>query len=75
LLKKGLYKHYKGGVYEVMDEAIHSESLEPMVLYRSLNGSEKYPAGTLWVRPRKMFEEKVTVDGTEVLRFAFISTR
>ncbi len=75
MLKKGLYKHYKGGVYEVMDEAIHSESLEPMVLYRSLNGSEKYPAGTLWVRPRKMFEEKVTVDGTEVLRFAFISTR
>ncbi len=60
----GLYVHYKGGEYRVMDTAIHSETLEPMVVYRPLYGE-----GKLWVRPAHMFFETVNVDGKDVLRF------
>lgn len=60
----GLYQHYKGGQYRVIDMAIHSETLEPMVVYRPLYGDAK-----LWVRPAHMFHETVVVDGKSVLRF------
>lgn len=49
-----LYKHKKGGRYRVLDIAKHSETLEYMVVYLSLD------YGTLWVRPQKMFEEPGT---------------
>ena len=59
------YRHYKGGEYEVLGVVRHSESLEPLVLYRPL-----YNASGLWVRPYAMFLETVEVDGAQVLRFA-----
>ena len=52
----GRYRHYKGGLYEVIGTARHSETLEPMTLYRALYGDHG-----LWVRPAKMFEELVEV--------------
>jgi hypothetical protein len=52
----GRYRHYKGGVYEVIGTARHSETLEPLTLYRSLYGEHG-----LWVRPAAMFEEIVDV--------------
>jgi hypothetical protein len=52
---KGLYCHYKGNTYEVIGTARHSETLEPMVVYRAL-----YGAHGLWVRPAAMFFETVT---------------
>jgi hypothetical protein len=52
----GLYRHYKGGLYEVVGTARHSETLEPMTVYRAL-----YGAHGLWVRPAAMFQEVVTV--------------
>jgi len=61
----GRYRHYKGGEYEVLGVVRHSESLEPLVLYRPL-----YNASGLWVRPYAMFLETVEVDGAQVLRFA-----
>ncbi len=61
----GLYRHYKGGRYEVLGLVRHSETLEVMVLYRALYGEHG-----LWVRPRAMFEEQVQVDGAMVARFA-----
>ena len=61
----GLYRHYKGQRYEVIDTVRHSETLEPMTLYRALYGERG-----LWVRPAAMFQETVTVDGVEQLRFA-----
>ncbi len=61
----GLYRHYKGGRYEVLGLVRHSETLEVMVLYRALYGEHG-----LWVRPRAMFEEQVRVDGAMVARFA-----
>ncbi len=60
----GLYRHYKGGQYEVMGTARHSETLEPMTVYRALYGQHG-----LWVRPAAMFTETVTVDGVVQPRF------
>ncbi len=53
----GRYRHYKGGLYDVVGTARHSETLEPMTLYRAL-----YGAKGLWVRPAAMFEEVVEVE-------------
>jgi len=70
-LQKGIYEHYKGMRYEVTGTAVHSETEEPMVIYKALYKCE-YPEGTLWVRPLAMFTENVTVDGETVPRFKFI---
>ena len=60
----GLYRHYKGGQYEVIGTARHSETLEPMTVYRAL-----YGARGLWVRPAAMFAETVEIDGVVRQRF------
>ncbi len=67
MLKKGIYRHYKGNLYELVDIVNHSETLEKMVLYRALYGEKE-----LWVRPISMWDEKVTVDGKEVSRFEYV---
>ncbi len=64
----GRYRHYKGGLYEVIGTARHSETLEPMTLYRALYGEQG-----LWVRPAEMFNEEVTVDGLRQARFSRIT--
>jgi hypothetical protein len=61
----GRYRHYKGQEYEVIDVVRHSETLEPLVLYRPLYGDRG-----LWVRPHAMFFGSVVVDGVFQLRFA-----
>lgn len=66
-MKKGIYRHYKGNNYELLDVAIHSETLEKMVVYRALYGEQK-----IWVRPAHMWEEEVEVDGKKVKRFEYI---
>lgn len=63
----GIYRHYKGGEYEVIGVVRHSETLEPMVLYRPLYNSAGH-----WVRPFHMFGETVSVEGQSVLRFTRI---
>ena len=60
----GRYRHYKGGLYDVVDTVRHSESLEPMTLYRALYGEHG-----LWVRPAAMFNEEVINDGQRQARF------
>ena len=66
-LAPGMYRHYKGGEYEVVGVARHSETLEPLVVYRPL-----YNASGLWVRPYAMFVETIEVDGVVRARFAKI---
>ena len=61
---KGLYRHYKGLMYEVLGTVRHSESLEPMTLYRALYGERG-----MWVRPAAMFEEEVVIYGLRQARF------
>jgi hypothetical protein len=60
----GRYRHYKGGEYQVIGTARHSETDELLVVYRCL-----YDNDSLWVRPLAMFTETVLVDGREVPRF------
>jgi hypothetical protein len=63
-LPPGLYRHYKGGEYEVIGVARHSESLEPMVVYRPLYNDTGW-----WVRPFEMFVGTVEIDGLVRRRF------
>jgi len=66
-IKPGVYRHYKGNSYEVIGVASHSETLEPMVVYRALYGDHG-----LWVRPASMWDEEVEVNGERVKRFAYV---
>jgi hypothetical protein len=66
-LEPGRYRHYKGGEYQVIEVAIHSETEELLVIYRPLYGE-----GRLWARPLEMFLETVEIDGEQVPRFAMI---
>ena len=62
-IQPGLYEHYKGGRYEVISIAVHSETHETLVVYRSLADSR------IWVRPVAMFVESIWVVGRFVPRF------
>jgi hypothetical protein len=64
----GRYRHYKGGEYEVVAVARHSETHEPLVVYRPLYGDSGW-----WVRPHAMFFEPVDVGGVRQPRFARIA--
>lgn len=66
-LKKGKYRHFKGGEYELVDIARHSETCEEMVVYRALYGEHG-----LWVRPAAMWTETVDRDGYHGPRFSYI---
>lgn len=75
----GLYRHYKGNMYEVIGTARHSETLEPMTLYKKWGhkkwgqipiSNDAQQGESLWVRPAAMFEEVVLVDGISQPRFA-----
>lgn len=65
-MELGIYKHYKGNLYEVIGVARHSETLEELVVYKATYQKE---GKNLWVRPKAMFLENVLVDGVGVKRF------
>ena len=65
--KPGKYRHFKGGEYELLDMATHSETMEPMVVYKALYGE-----GGLWVRPAAMWNELVDKEGYHGPRFQFV---
>lgn len=67
-LKKGIYRHYKGGIYEVIELACNSETLEWYVVYVSKERSDQ-DLPSVWVRPYEMFIETVEVDGSKMQRF------
>ena len=66
-LKPGIYQHFKGNRYQLLYVASHSETLEPMVVYRALYGD-----GGVWVRPASMWNEHVDKDGYSGPRFAWV---
>ena len=66
-LKLGLYEHYKGNKYRVLGIAIHSETLEELVVYKALYGEK-----LIWVRPLKMFLEIVKINGEVKPRFLYL---
>ena len=63
-IQPGIYRHFKGNRYEVIGIARHSETTEPMVVYRALYGE-----GGLWVRPAAMWNEIVDKPGYRGPRF------
>jgi len=65
----GKYRHYKGKLYEVIGTACHSETLEELVVYKTLY---KNRTSALWVRPKKMFLETVKVGSKEMPRFEYL---
>ena len=60
------YRHYKGGIYELVCEATQESDLTPVIVYRSHNGS-------VWTRPKAVFFEVIEVDGQRVQRFTPIT--
>lgn len=66
-IRIGRYRHFKGNEYQVIGIARHSETLEPMVVYRALYGE-----GGLWARPASMWAERVERDGYSGPRFVYL---
>lgn len=62
------YQHYKGNLYEVLEVATHTETLEKFIIYRSVNNPEK-----VWARPLEMFCDEVEVESGAAPRFSRIS--
>lgn len=67
-LTPGIYRHFKGNLYQLLGVARHSETQEDMVVYRALYGERG-----LWVRPAAMWTEHVCRDGWEGPRFAYLA--
>lgn len=67
MVQPGRYRHYKGHEYQVLGVARHSETEEEFVVYRALYGERG-----LWIRPKGMFLEAITVDGRPVPRFQLV---
>ena len=67
-LQPGIYEHFKGNRYQVMDVVRHSETEEELVLYRALYGERG-----LWVRPIELFLSAKQLDGKQVPRFTYIA--
>ncbi len=68
-IKIGKYRHFKGNEYEVLYLAKDSETLEEVVVYRALYGE-----GGVWVRPAKMWSERVEREGKIYQRFTYIGS-
>ena len=71
-IKLGKYKHFKGGIVEVIGVASHSETLEEFVVYKCLYKCRTNGEGLLGVRSKDMFLENVSVNDKEVPRFEYI---
>lgn len=66
-IKKGIYRHYKGGEYRILKEALNEGTKEPVIVYQDINDENK-----IWVRPKEMFTGEVKVEGETKARFEFI---
>ena len=67
MFEKGIYRHFKGNKYELLELAKHSETQEEMVVYKALYGD-----GGIWVRPAFMWDEEVEYEGKKVKRFTYL---
>ena len=66
-IKRGIYRHYKGNLYQVLSTGRHSETEEWMVIYKTLYGD-----ASIWIRPFDNFIEEVEVDGKKQKRFTYM---
>lgn len=72
-LKLGIYQHYKGKKYKIITFARDSETQEELVVYQGLYNSEEFGNNPIWVRPKKMFQQKVTINGKQIPRFKLLT--
>jgi hypothetical protein len=72
MIKPGVYKHYKGKMYRVLDVAHHSETGEKLVVYRALYDTPDLGPTPLFVRPMHLFTDTVEVNGIKMPHFAFL---
>lgn len=70
----GTYRHYKNHLVRVIGIALHSETLEEVVIYEKLEDFGNYKKGSIWARPKAMFLEYVTVKDKKIPRFALVQT-
>ena len=66
MIELGYYKHFKGNLYEVIGIGKHSETLEELVIYKSLKDN------SIWVRPLSMWNETIERDNKTYKRFEYI---
>lgn len=66
-MRRGIYRHYKGALYELLETATHSETGERLAVYRALYGDYG-----VWVRPLEMFAESVEQNGRPTPRFDLV---
>ena len=71
-VKLGKYKHYKNKLYEVIDIALDSDTLEEYIVYRALYDDPKFGKNRLWVRKKEEFLKPEIIDGKEVVRYEFV---
>jgi hypothetical protein len=78
-MKLGKYKHYKGGLYEVIGIALNTETREKMVLYKALypvtdrtDLDDEFDESPVFARPKSMFDGEVEVDGKMIPRFDYM---
>jgi len=71
-VKLGKYKHFKGMEVEVIGVALHSETMEEMVIYNHPDPVKGKGVDTMWARPKEMFLETVNKDGKEIPRFKYV---
>lgn len=74
-MKPGIYRHYKSGnLYQVIGLATHTETLEEVVVYKSLDRSKEFDEHELWIRPKNMFLEELEFNGKTVRRFTLLES-
>lgn len=66
-IKKGIYRHYKGNEYRILEEVLDSETKEELVVYQDINDEKK-----IWARPKEMFLSEIEIAGEKKPRFEFI---
>ena len=71
-VKPGIYRHFKGKEYKVIGIARHSETLEELVVYQALYDDPEFGSNSLWIRPKKMFFDKVNYQGKIISRFDYL---
>ncbi len=68
MIRLGIYRHYKGNLYQVIGLSRHTETLEELVVYQALYGDYG-----LWVRPLKIFTSSIMIDNQQHPRFSFVA--
>ena len=74
-VKPGKYRHYKNLLVRVIGTGLHSETMEEVVIYEKLEDFNGFRKGSLWVRPLKLFTEKIIVNGKQIPRFSYINEK